>query len=230
MNDGMTFQQLLDNLGVSQYSGMLGSPQDIAQNLGFYGDQASEFSRFFPSFDRETFMKAAQSGQEATSRRLNELAESFQSGFSGLSQQLGQATQQLSGTEAEMGGNQATFGASLKARENLAGESSASIADLLSRREAGLLSIEEQEQRDQANLISIIQQYAQSGYRRGSELFARDPVDSRPEMIPTGTFNTVSRNFAGGDSKMSGLMGDPTRQRGFIGDEFGAIKPRRTYG
>ena len=225
MNDrqDITFQELLRELGMGQYSGMLGSPEQVAANLGFGGQQAEEFAKFFPGFDQSALLRAAESGRQAIERRGEELSESFQGGLGSLSQQLGQRTREISESAAQRGG---AFGATERAREELAETSSESIADLLSRRETGLEAIRTQEQQQQASLIGLIQQAVQSAYRRGMDIYSLDPVMAQanmPSATPTGS-------YIGGGNKMSGLMGDPTRQVGFMTDEFGTIKPRRTYG
>ena len=175
MNDrqDITFQELLRELGMGQYSGMLGSPEQVAANLGFGGQQAEEFAKFFPGFDQSVLLRAAESGRQTIERRGEELSESFQGGLGSLSQELGQRTREISEFAAQRGG---TFGATERAREELAETSSESIADLLSRRETGLEAIRTQEQQQQASLIGLIQQAVQGAYRRGMDIYSLDPT------------------------------------------------------
>ena len=181
----MNFQQLLERSGFGQYSGLFGSGQQVAENLGFTGEQAENFSQFFQSFDRDRFMEAAGKIPENLTRRLGKVEESFESGYSGLTGRLGQATQKIQDASGRSG---ATFGATKKQISQASEKAGQTLQDLLGRRESGMFAAEQQEGRDRAALTSLLQNYVTGTFGRAQDIFALDPgTNEQPTVTPTGT-------------------------------------------
>ena len=186
----MNFQQLLERSGFGQYSGLFGTGEEVARNLGFVGDQVKDFAQYFQSFDRDRFMEAAGKIPENLARRTGTLESSFQSGFKGLGQKLGQATRQIHGLAGKSG---AVFGSTARQLSEAGKRTGETLQDLLRKRDTGLLGIQEQEGKERAALTSLLQNYVTGTFGRAQDIFALDPdFNEQPAVTPTGS------NFGGG--------------------------------
>ena len=181
----MNFQQLLEKHGFGQYSGLFGAGQQVAENLGFVGDQAKDFAKYFQDFDKDRFMEAAGKISENLNRRTGTLESGFQSKFKGVGQQLGQATRKIRGLAGKSG---AVFGSAGRQLYDIGKSSSEGLADLLRQRQTGLLNIQEQEGKERAALTNLLRNYVTQTFGRAQDIFALDPdFSGQPTVTPTGT-------------------------------------------
>jgi len=189
----MNFQQLLERAGFGQYSGLFGSGSQVSENLGFTGEQAENFKQFFQTFDRDNFMEAASKIPENLARRLGKVEEGFESGYSGLTGKLGQATQKIQDAAGRSG---ATFGATAKQLSDVGERAGETLQQLLSRRESGIFGAEQREGRERAALTSLLQNYITGTFGRAQDIFALDP---------TGDDTLTTSAAVGGSSGGKGL-------------------------
>ena len=200
----MNFQQLLQRSGFDQYQNLFGDSSLVAKTLGFTGEQAENFSQFFQTFDRDRFMEAAGKIPENLARRLGKVEEGFESGYSGLTGRLGQATQKIQDASGRSG---ATFGATKKQISQASEKAGQTLQDLLGRRESGMFAAEQQEGRERAGLTSLLQNYVTGTFGRAQDIFALDP---------TGDDTLTTSTAGGGASGGKGLYSNTSPTQGNI--------------
>jgi len=179
----MSFEELLKNAGLNQYQQYFGTGQEVAQAFGFEGNQSEQFGRFFQPFDQQRLLDAASEIQKRTATRTGFLQSDYESGFRGLTNQLGQATRQIGQTAGQSGFTRA--GATARqigeARERV-GES---MQDLMLGRQRGMYQIEQQAGQERAGLTSLLQSYLTGTFGRGEQIARLDP--SSPQGAPQPT-------------------------------------------
>ena len=184
----MSFEELLKQAGLQDYSQYFSQDSsDIASALGLTGKQATQFGQFFQPFGQEQLMAAQAEIGERAATRTGFLESNYQSGFQGLSQQLGQATRQIGQAAGQAGFSGA--GATAKQIAESRKVAGQSLQDIMQRRQEGLYGIEQQRGTEMAGLTGMLQNYLQNVFRRGERLYGLDPT--------------------GGPSGFTGTTGDP---------------------
>ena len=184
----MSFEELLKQAGLQDYSQYFSQDSsDIASALGLTGKQATQFGQFFQPFGQEQLMAAQAEIGERAATRTGFLESNYQSGFQGLSQQLGQATRQIGQAAGQAGFSGA--GATAKQISESRKVAGQSLQDIMQRRQEGLYGIEQQRGTEMAGLTGMLQNYLQNVFRRGERLYGLDPT--------------------GGPSGFTGTTGDP---------------------
>ena len=184
----MSFEELLKQAGLQDYSQYFSQDSsDIASALGLTGKQATQFGQFFQPFSQEQLMAAQAEIGERAATRTGFLESNYQSGFQGLSQQLGQATRQIGQAAGQAGFSGA--GATAKQIAESRKVAGQSLQDIMQRRQEGLYGIEQQRGTEMAGLTGMLQNYLQNVFRRGERLYGLDPT--------------------GGPSGFTGTTGDP---------------------
>lgn len=180
----MSFQDLLNRAGLGQYQQYFGTGEQVAQAFGFEGNQAEQFGRFFQPFDQSRLEDAAKEIEARQATRTGFLQSDYESGFRGLTNQLGQATRQISQAAGQSGFTRA--GATARqigeARERV-GES---VQDLMLGRQRGMYQIKQQAGQERAGLTSLLQSYLTGAFGRGEQIARLDPVSapSAPSLSP----------------------------------------------
>ena len=179
----MSFEELLKQAGLEEYSQYFSQDsENIASALGLQGSQATQFGQFFQPFNQERLLEAQGEIEQNKATRTKFLEGNYQSSFTGLGQQLGQATQQI----GQAAGQAGFSGAGSTARQiaesrKMAGQS---LQDLMQKREQGLFGIEQQRGTEMAGLTGMLQNYLQGTFGRAERLYGLDatnmPFDPRP--------------------------------------------------
>tara|TARA_R100000995_G_scaffold26167_1_gene11415 strand:- start:689 stop:1339 length:651 start_codon:yes stop_codon:yes gene_type:complete len=188
----MSFEELLKQAGLDQYQQYFGQTgQEVAGALGFEGQQAEQFARFFQPFDQARLEQGAQEIQQRQATRTGFLQSDFDSGFRGLTTQLGQATRQIGQAAGQSGFTRA--GATARqigeARERV-GES---MQDLMLGRQRGMFQIEQQAGQERAGLTGLLQNYLTGAFRRGEQIARLDPTSqSQPARQRRRTANEIA--------------------------------------
>lgn len=179
----MSFQDLLNRAGLGQYQQYFGTGEQVAQAFGFEGNQAEQFGRFFQPFDQSRLEDAAKEIEARQATRTGFLQSDYESGFRGLTNQLGQATRQISQAAGQSGFTRA--GATARqigeARERV-GES---VQDLMLGRQRGMYQIEQQAGQERAGLTSLLQSYLTGAFGRGEQIARLDPNSPQGAPQPT---------------------------------------------
>jgi hypothetical protein len=179
----MSFQDLLNRAGLGQYQQYFGTGEQVAQAFGFEGNQAEQFGRFFQPFDQSRLEDAAKEIEARQATRTGFLQSDYESGFRGLTNQLGQATRQISQAAGQSGFTRA--GATARqygeARERV-GES---MQDLMLGRQRGMYQIEQQTGQERAGLTSLLQSYLTGAFGRGEQIARLDPNSPQGAPQPT---------------------------------------------
>jgi len=209
----MSFEDLLRKAGLGSYSNLFGSGEDVAESLGFSGDQVKDFSQFFQQFNKEDALNIFKQISENEAAGTKNVLGGYSSNVGGLQQSLGEATSKIRGAEAKSGAN---FGATAKQMSDTRERASESFQDLLRKRETGLRAVEERRGREQAGLTSLFSNQIQDAYGRARQIFAGDPTMDKPSLLqPTGnsyqdqankinTSNTNQLFGADADAKIAG--------------------------
>mgnify|MGYP003138312012 CR=1 FL=1 len=188
----MSFEDLLKQAGLDQYEQMFGQTgQEVAGALGFEGQQAEQFARFFQPFDRSRLEDASREIQQRQATRTGFLQSDFDSGFRGLSNQLGQATRQIGQAAGQSGFTRAgaTARQVSEARERV-GES---VQDLMLGRQRGMFQIEQQAGQERAGLTGLLQNYLTGAFRRGEQISRLDPTSPvQPSQPRRKTANDIA--------------------------------------
>ena len=162
----MSFEELLKQAGLEEYSQYFSQDSgNIASALGLQGSQATQFGQFFQPFNQERLLEAQGAIEQNKATRTKFLEGNYQSSFTGLGQQLGQATQQI----GQVAGQAGFSGAGSTAKQ---------IAE--SRKMAG-----------QSLQDLMLQNYLQGTFGRGERLYGLDPTNMPFDPRPGGnTQNT----------------------------------------
>ena len=171
----MNFSQLLEQSGLSQQANLFNQdPTKIAQSLGFTGNQAAQFGQFFTPFNQKQILEASEEIARKEAERTGFLQSDFQSGFKGLGVSLGQTTKQIG-----QAAGQAGFAGSGAIQKQI-GESrrtaNESLADIMQRRQQGLIGIQEQAGQERANLTSLMSNYLENVYAQARRIQQLDPT------------------------------------------------------
>jgi hypothetical protein len=189
----MSFEELLKNAGLQQYQQYFGTGEQVAQAFGFEGSQAEQFGKFFQPFDQQRLLDASGKIQERTATRTGFLQSDYESGFRGLTNQLGQATRQIGQTAGQSGFTRA--GATAKQYGEARTRIGESIEDLMLGRTKGMYQIEQQAGQERAGLTSLLQNYLTGTMGRGEQIARLDPIKAGAPPGPSTKQQTIQKDI-----------------------------------
>tara|TARA_Y100000004_G_scaffold7439_2_gene8357 strand:- start:5486 stop:6112 length:627 start_codon:yes stop_codon:yes gene_type:complete len=180
----MSFQDLLQQAGLSQYQQYFGDPnqetplsQQVAQAFGFEGTQAEQFGQFFQPINQQQILEAVGEIGQRQRLRTGQL-------YGDVSGQLGESMEQLRARAGQAGF--AGAGATQRQVAGLRGGAQEALG-------RGLYGIEQQRGQEMAGITSLLQSYLTGTLRRGEQISRLDPTSpSQPTQERRKTANEIA--------------------------------------